>query len=137
MNFCQAFSLIVLMPIFSWWLEIHDAFLGFAVIAIEAVSFLTTPLALNWTAFYLAQGIGMVGLCKYALLRSLLSKVHHFIKICDVISRSAQLNYKYRRCRRCHNTYIVVPGGIEPTTFALLARRSNQLSYGTQLTFSV
>ena len=25
---------------------------------------------------------------------------------------------------------VVAPGGIEPTTFALLARRSNQLSYG-------
>ncbi len=24
----------------------------------------------------------------------------------------------------------MAPGGIEPTTFALLARRSNQLSYG-------
>jgi hypothetical protein len=24
----------------------------------------------------------------------------------------------------------LAPGGIEPTTFALLARRSNQLSYG-------
>ena len=27
----------------------------------------------------------------------------------------------------------MAPGGIEPTTFALLARRSNQLSYGAQL----
>ena len=25
---------------------------------------------------------------------------------------------------------MMAPGGIEPTTFALLARRSNQLSYG-------
>ncbi len=25
---------------------------------------------------------------------------------------------------------LLAPGGIEPTTFALLARRSNQLSYG-------
>jgi hypothetical protein len=25
---------------------------------------------------------------------------------------------------------MLAPGGIEPTTFALLARRSNQLSYG-------
>ena len=92
MNFCQAFSLIVLMPIFSWWLEIHDALLGFAVIAIEAVSFLTTPLALNWTAFYLAQGIGMVGLCKYALLRSLLSKVHDIISPKYVTSFQDLLN---------------------------------------------
>ena len=28
----------------------------------------------------------------------------------------------------------MAPGGIEPTTFALLARRSNQLSYGARLT---
>ncbi len=27
----------------------------------------------------------------------------------------------------------MAPGGIEPTTFALLARRSNQLSYGALL----
>ena len=27
----------------------------------------------------------------------------------------------------------MAPGGIEPTTFALLARRSNQLSYGAYL----
>ncbi len=27
-------------------------------------------------------------------------------------------------------TKMLAPGGIEPTTFALLARRSNQLSYG-------
>ena len=27
----------------------------------------------------------------------------------------------------------MAPGGIEPTTFALLARRSNQLSYGAFL----
>jgi hypothetical protein len=27
----------------------------------------------------------------------------------------------------------MAPGGIEPTTFALLARRSNQLSYGAEL----
>ena len=26
----------------------------------------------------------------------------------------------------------MAPGGIEPTTFALLARRSNQLSYGAR-----
>ncbi len=28
----------------------------------------------------------------------------------------------------------MAPGGIEPTTFALLARRSNQLSYGAIVT---
>ncbi len=27
----------------------------------------------------------------------------------------------------------LAPGGIEPTTFALLARRSNQLSYGAEV----
>ncbi len=29
-----------------------------------------------------------------------------------------------------NNLKMLAPGGIEPTTFALLARRSNQLSYG-------
>ncbi len=29
--------------------------------------------------------------------------------------------------------YNLAPGGIEPTTFALLARRSNQLSYGAYM----
>ncbi len=31
-----------------------------------------------------------------------------------------------------YNKKRMAPGGIEPTTFALLARRSNQLSYGAR-----
>ncbi len=31
----------------------------------------------------------------------------------------------------------MAPGGIEPTTFALLARRSNQLSYGALIKYPI
>ena len=75
MNSCQVFSLLVLMPIFSWWLNLHDAVLCFAVVLVEAVSHVLTPQAHSWPILYLVQGLGGLGICKYALLRSALSKV--------------------------------------------------------------
>jgi hypothetical protein len=76
MNLCQGFCLLVLMPIFSWRLSLHDALLASVVVAVEAVSYMTTPLADDWLKFYIVQGIGAIGFCKYPLLKSTLSKVN-------------------------------------------------------------
>jgi hypothetical protein len=40
------------------------------------------------------------------------------------------VDYFVLKSKKKKKKKILAPGGIEPTTFALLARRSNQLSYG-------
>lgn len=82
MNLCQAFSLLILMPIFSWWLNLHDAILCFVVVVFEAASHALTPLAHTWPEMYLVQGLGGLGICKYALLRSAMSKVNNRETLC-------------------------------------------------------
>jgi len=70
----NTFCLVVIMPIFSGKLQIHDALMLFVILIFEVVSSFITPFVSTLWQFYLAQGVGTIGYCKYAVVRSLMSK---------------------------------------------------------------
>ena len=66
--------LMVIMPIFSGKLQIHDALMLFVIVTCEVVSSAILPFVDSLWQFYLAQGLGSIGNCKFAVVRSLISK---------------------------------------------------------------
>ncbi len=73
-NMCTAFSMIVVMPILSSKLKLHDAFVLLTIVTIEAVCSVASPYAQELWQFWIISGIGSFGLCKYSVVRSLISK---------------------------------------------------------------
>ena len=69
----NTFCLFVVMPILSVKLALHDALILFIILVCEVVSYGLTPLALSLWQFYLVQGLGTIGYCKFAAVRSLIS----------------------------------------------------------------
>ena len=74
MSVLNTFCLVILMPILSGKFEIHDSLLIFIMLMFEVVSSFITPFVTTVWQFYLAQGLGTFGYCKYAVVRSLISK---------------------------------------------------------------
>ena len=66
--------LIIVMPILSGKLKIHDAFMLFIIVSCEVVSSTTIPFVKSLWQFYFTLGLGTIGVCKYAVVRSLMSK---------------------------------------------------------------
>ena len=66
--------LMIIMPIFSGKLQVHDALMLFFIIACEVVGAAFIPFVTDLWQFYLAQGLATMGYCKYAVVRSLMSK---------------------------------------------------------------
>lgn len=62
------------MPILSSKLKIHDAILMAVFASCEAVSSFLKPLAASLWQYYLFHILGILGYCKFAIIRSLLSK---------------------------------------------------------------
>lgn len=74
MSVLNTFCLVVIMPILSQKLKIFDAMMIFIMLVCEIISAFVTPFATSVWQFYLAQGLGCIGYCKYAVVRSLISK---------------------------------------------------------------
>jgi MFS transporter, PCFT/HCP family, solute carrier family 46, member 3 len=74
MSVLNTFCLVVIMPILSHRLQLHDALMIFLMLVCEVISSCVTPFATMLWQFYLAQGLGTIGYCKYAVVRSLISK---------------------------------------------------------------
>jgi len=73
-NMCTVFSLMVIMPILSSKLKLHDAIVLFIIVTCEAISSVAAPFAKELWQFWIISGIGSIGLCKYSVVRSLISK---------------------------------------------------------------
>jgi hypothetical protein len=69
----NTFGLMVVMPIMSGKFQIHDAMMLFIVLMCEVVGSFIAPFVTTLWQFYLANGLGTLGYCKYGLVRSLLS----------------------------------------------------------------
>ena len=74
MYLLNTFCLVVVMPIFSGKLKIHDSMLLFIILICEVVSSFITAFVTKLWQFYLAQGLGAIGYCKYSLVRSLMAQ---------------------------------------------------------------
>ena len=72
-NMCTVFSLMVIMPILSSKLKLHDALILFIIVTSEAISSVAAPFAKELWQFWIISGIGSFGLCKYSVVRSLIS----------------------------------------------------------------
>jgi MFS-type transporter involved in bile tolerance (Atg22 family) len=74
MALLYTFFLVGVMPILSGKLQIHDAMMLFITLVCEVISSFITPFVATLWQFYLAQGLGAIGYCKYALVRSLMAQ---------------------------------------------------------------
>ncbi len=74
MSLLGFFCLMVIMPIFSGKLQIHDTLLLLVIVTCDVVSSAILPFVDSLWQFYLARGLGTIGYCKYSVVRSLLSK---------------------------------------------------------------
>ncbi len=74
MSLLSFVCLMIIMPIFSGKLQVHDALMLFIISVCEVVSAAVIPFTNTLWQFYLAQALGTMGYCKYAVVRSLLSK---------------------------------------------------------------
>jgi len=74
MSALNTFCLVVIMPILSRKFQIHDAVIIFIILMCEVISFCITTFATTLWQFYLAQGLGTMGYCKFAIVRSLISQ---------------------------------------------------------------
>ena len=85
----STFYLVVVMPIFSGKLQINDAIMLFLILVCEVVSSFITPFVTTLWQFYLAQGLGAIGCCKDALVRSLMAQCidsHEVGKVFSLLS---------------------------------------------------
>jgi PCFT/HCP family folate transporter-like MFS transporter 1/3 len=70
----SAFSLMFIMPFLNAKLRIHDALMLVIVVGAEVTCYTALPFASLLWQFYFASGVGSLGYCKYAVVRSLISK---------------------------------------------------------------
>ena len=74
MDILRVFIMVVAMPIISGKFKIHDALLLGIFVACEVVGATIRTFVGTLFQFYLAYGIGEIGICKFAMVRCLLSK---------------------------------------------------------------
>ncbi len=79
MSLCNAFFLMIFMPIVSGTLQMTDTLLVTLIAIIECLSYILSPYVTNIWVFYGTQVLNSIGYCKYSLGRSILSKVTQFI----------------------------------------------------------
>ena len=74
-NLCNAVCLMIIVPILSQKLKIHDSMLIAIILVTEVVSFSISPFVKDdlWQ-FYIVQAVGAMGYCKYSTVRSMISK---------------------------------------------------------------
>ena len=85
-SFLNTFFLMIVIPIFSGKLQIHDAMMLFIICVCEILSSFITPFVATLWQFYLSQGLGAIGYCKYALVRSLMAQCIEFNEVGKVFS---------------------------------------------------
>ena len=73
-HICNAICLMIIVPVLSQKLKVHDAMLIFIILVTEVISFAVTPFVDELWQFYLIQAFGAMGYCKYSTVRSMLSK---------------------------------------------------------------
>jgi PCFT/HCP family folate transporter-like MFS transporter 1/3 len=91
---CCAFYLMMFMPFLNAKLRIHDALMLAFIIFSEVVCYAVSPFATELWQFYIATGVGSIGYCKYAVVRSLLSKcvsMHEIGKVFSILAVIAAL----------------------------------------------
>ena len=74
MSLVSFVCLMVIMPIFSGKFEVHDGLMLFVISVCEVSSALVLPFTTEVWQFYVAFAVGSMGYCKYAVVRSLLSR---------------------------------------------------------------
>jgi len=74
MSLLSFVCLMVIMPLFSGKFEVHDALMLFAISVCEVASAVVIPFTTELWQFYVAWAVSTMGYCKYAVVRSLLSK---------------------------------------------------------------
>ena len=74
MSLISFVCLMIIMPIFSGKFQVHDALMLFIISVCEVASAAILPFTDSLWQFYLGFGLGTMGYCKYAVVRSLLSK---------------------------------------------------------------
>jgi len=79
-SLCNAFFLMIFMPIVSGSLQMTDTLLLTLISVIECLSYILPPYMKNIWLFYGTQVLNSIAYCKYSLGRSLLSKVC-FLKV--------------------------------------------------------
>ena len=62
----NAFCLIVVMPIISGKMKLHDSMILFIISLAETLASALTPLATKLWHFYLIQAVASIGYCKYS-----------------------------------------------------------------------
>ena len=73
-SLCNAVCLMIIVPILSQKLKIHDSMLIAIILATEVVSFGISPFVDVLWKFYIVQAVGAMGYCKYSTVRSMISK---------------------------------------------------------------
>ena len=66
--------LLIVVPFLNAKLRLHDALMLVFIVTSDVIFHVAAPFATQLWQFYIATGIGALGFCKYAVLRSLLSK---------------------------------------------------------------
>ncbi len=81
--------LTIVMPILCGKFQVHDALVLSITVSCEVISAVIKPFTKTVWQFYLASAVGTLGYCKYAVVRSLMSKCvepHEVGKIFSVIA---------------------------------------------------
>jgi MFS family permease len=74
MDILKAIIMLFAMPVISGKYQIHDSLVLSVFVACEVVGAVLKPFMSTLWQFYLASGIGIVGSCKFAMVRCLMSK---------------------------------------------------------------
>jgi MFS family permease len=74
MQLANAFYLIIIVPVLNVFGNLHDTLVLFTILIVETAGNIFTGLSNNLWQVYLSQIVAAIGLCKYSLVRTLLSK---------------------------------------------------------------
>ena len=108
-NLCNAVCLMIIVPILSQKLKIHDSMLIAIILVTEVVSFSISPFVKDvlWQ-FYIVQALGAMGYCKYSTVRSMISKciepgMHNHFNYLRIVQKGWQrcLNVSTTKILKC------------------------------------